>query len=506
MAEFVESRFLWTKGDWGNQGAFMAGRGEDGWFKGTNVLVRKDGSLCPRPGLKARTYTGLPANPVRWWSYAAVTVGAVSGVIIFVVENKAYWVPAFTDGAATEIGTLAGIETAYSSAAPVLSGGKVYFALRSQGVYEWNPAAVSPTPQLTRVFAQGGILDFELYGERCYASSIRTVWYSDAADFTQWDAALQFFKVGWEFANYRMASLRNNLYFFRQGGGHFVMSGAPGSTSTLRETGAGLPPDIHSTVKVRTEDAAVWIPQVRNAPVYYRGGLVDSERWKHLEDWTTSGNGEHSGAFSFGEQGICFTGTADDTGLLRHRDVWTKHEWDVNARFVSRVSADAFAFCDLGNTGVAPKFWVWYYAADLPGVVGTDWPPGDASDTPVSASVSLPEWWHAQGQEVRVVSVEVEFDSFDTGTSQTAHFDLTVDALGAGSVGNASRGTATSATQTLDEPVSSSSATGDARRITFNVGDQGWGRGYQIHLTNIRSVAIRSITAQVRVEPRDPKG
>ena len=502
MAEFVESRFTWNKGDWGNQGAFMAGRGEDGWFKGTNVIVRNDGSLCPRTGLKARTYTGLPTGIVRMWSFVPVAIGGDTGLIMFVVDDKAYWVPAFNDGACTLIGTLAGVETSFISALPVMSSDDVYFATRTQGVYKWDPGAGT----LTQVFSQGGLFDLVLYGERLYASSIRRVYYSDAADFTAWDAALQFFDVGWQFANYRMASLRNNLFFFRQGGGHFVMSGAPGSTSTLRETGSGLPPDIHSPIPISTEDACAWVPQFRNAPVYYRGGVVDPDRWAHLEDWTTSGAGARGGSFSYGQQGLCFSGADDNTALLRYNNVWTKHEMGVDSRFITRVSHDAFAFCDLGTASTVPKFWLWYYAAELPGVVGTEWPPGDASDTPVSASVSLPEWWHPQGHEARVISVEVDFVSFDTDTSATAHFDLTVDALRPRIVEGASRGGNTSQTYAFDEATSLSAAAGDERRIVFNTGDQGWGRGYQIHLTNLRSVAIRSITAQVRVEPRDPRG
>lgn len=502
MAEFVESRFVWSKGDWGNKGAFMAGRDEDGWFKATNMMVYDDGSIGPRAGMHRLAHTGLPTGVIRSWGYVPSVVGAYTGVIVFVVGDTAYWVPAFEAGACTTIGTLAGTETAFCSALPVLSGGVVYIATRNQGIYAWNISGST----FTRVFAQAGIYDLVLYGERLYAATDRRVYYSKAADFATWDAALNFFDVGWQFANYRMASLRNNLYFFRQGGGHFILSGAPGSTATLRETGRGLSPDAHSCVAVPPEDAAVWIPGSRNAPVYYRGGLVDTDRWAHLEDWTTSGGDLRGGAFSFGRRTLCFTGATDRAMLLRHNNIWTKHIAGVAVEVVARASDDWFVFTDAGDTAAAPTFWLWKYGTNRPGVAGSVGArPGDDSDTPLAAELHLPEWWHPQGSEVRVLKVEVDFMSFDTDTVANARFDLTVQTLRPRATATITTGGTTSGTYSFNEATGSSSASGTERHASFNVGEQGWARGFQIHLTNIASVAIRSITVTCRAEPRDAR-
>lgn len=506
MAEFVESRFAWNKGDWGNKGSFMAGRDGDGWFKGTNVVVRKDGSLGPRTGVSALAHTSLPTGVVQMIGYVAASKNGYTGLILFVVGGTAYWVPAFEAGPCVTIGALAGAETEFCSAVPILSEGIVYFATRTQGIYSWDVNVGTLTREFDMNLGADDCYDLVLYGERLYACSLRRIYYSDAADFGTWSAALNFFDVGWQFANYRMAALRNNLYFFRQGEGHFILSGAPGSTAVLRETGRGLSPDEHSALAVPSEDAAMWIPQVRNAPVLYRGGLVDVDRYAHLEDWTTSINGNRSSAFSFGDQAVCFLGSTDNNMLLRHNGVWTKHELGVAAKYVRRAASDYFVLCDGGGAAAAPTFWVWDYTTDRPGVSGTvSAQPGDASNTPLVAEVALPEWWHPQGQEVQVRKVEVDFVSFNTGTAATAHFDLTVDTLRPRSTAAVSTGGLTSSTLSFDESVASSAASGTERHASFNVGDQGWGRGFQVHLANLRSVAIRSVTVTCRVEPRDPR-
>lgn len=504
MAEFVESRFQWSKGDWGNKGAFLAGRADDGFFKGTNVMVYKDGSIGPRAGMVALGLTGAPTGEVRMFGYVPTTKDGYSGLFLMVVGNKAYWAPALElSGAWTEIGTLAGTETEFCSARPILSEGMCYFATRNQGIYKWNVSSGT----LTQVSTTSGIYDMARYGERLYAATLRRVYYSDAADFSTWDEDLSWFDVGWQFANYRLGALRNNLFFFRQGGGHYILSGTPTSTSTLRETGSGLPPDEHSTTVIPSEDAAAWIPQVRNAPVYFRSGMVDPDRWAHLEDWTTSANGQRHGAYSYGEQTVAFLGATDHKMLVRHNGVWTKHEVGVDVERICRVSSDWFGFTDGGSASTAPSFWLWGYDFDKPGITeaGQGRRPGDGTDTPLAASIDLPEWWHPQGAEVRGLKVEVDFVSWGTGTAETAHFDLTIDALRTRSLESVSRDGNASATFSFDEAVASSSAAGDERRASFNVGDQGWGRGFQIHLTNIRSVSIRTITVSARAEPRNSR-
>lgn len=112
------------------------------------------------------------------------------------------------------------------------------------------------------------------------------------------------------------------------------------------------------------------------------------------------------------------------------------------------------------------------------------------------------------GYEQRVVAVEVEFESFDWNHSQSAHFDLQVRAWhpsGDTVSATASRGFNASKAYTFDEVMSASSSAGDYRRRKFKVGDQGWGRGYQLVFENIRGVAIRSVTAVVDAEPRDTR-
>lgn len=504
MAKFVESRRTWDKGDWGNLGSYRAGAGGDGFFKAENMVVYNDGSIGPRPGLSQLAHTGVPSGLIRMFGYVAAEVSGTSGVILFVVGNTAYWVPAFTAGAATSIGTLAGTETEFCSARPVLSEGVVYFATRNQGTYKWDIGAGT----LTQTSTISGIYDLERYRDRLYASTTRRIYYTDAANFSTWTTATSFFDVGWQFDNYRLASLRNNLFVITQGGGHYIVSGVPESTLTLREAGVGISPDEHSAVKVPAQDSVWWIPQNRNAPVKFRGGIIDVDSLAHLEDWTDSTSGFRTSAFSYGDRATIFVGTIDNKALLHHNDIWTRHAFAVDAQLVDRAAADYFVFTDAGTSTTAAKFWLWEYDYGQPGLateVGAQ--PGDNSDTPLSAHVYLPEWWHPQGQDVRAESVEVEFVSYDTNTAATAHFDMVVRAMRPKVVGDAATTAyVDSGTYDFDESTASSAAGGTERREVFHIGDQGWARGYQIRFSNVRNVAIRSVTLTAQAESRGGRG
>lgn len=500
MAKFVESRRTWGKGDWGNLGSYRAGQAEDGFFKAENMIVLDDGSICPRVGVSEITHTGVPTGQIRLFSYVPTTVSGTVGVILFVVGNSAYWVPAFESGAATLIGTLAAAETEFCSARAILSEGIVYFATRNQGTYKWDVGGAT----LTQTSTISGIYDLERYRDRLYASTTRRVYYTDAAAFGTWTTATSWFDVGWQFHNYRLASLRNNLFVITQGGGHYIASGVPESTLTLREAGAGLSPDEHSAIKVAAKDSVWWIPQNRNAPVLFRGGIIDTDSVAHLEDWTTAVSGSRVSAYSFGPCTTIFLGTSDNNALVHHNDVWTRHDFGVSAELVDRAGADYFVFTDAGDASTAAKFWLWDFDTGKPGVATVSGAqPGDNSDTPLTAYVYLPEWWHPQGQDVRVETVEVEFVSYDTDTAATAHFDLVVRAMSPKAVGEApATASVDAATVSFDEATASSSADGTVRRKVFHVGDQGWGRGYQIRFSALRNVAIRSVTVTAQTEQR----
>lgn len=505
MGRFVEVRNTWAGGDWGTLGAFRAGQIADGFFKSENMIVYDDGSIGPRVGYTKLAHTSVPTGQARMAAYAPVVADGVSGVIVFVVGNTAYWVPAFAAGATRTIGTLAGTETEFCSADVVVSSGNVYFLTATQGLYQWNVNAETLT-QVASFDDETRVYDLARYKERLYVGALRRTYFSEAAAFATWDEAIDFFDVGWQFANYRLATLRNNLYFLRQGGGHYALSGVPESTAVLRETGSVLPPDLHSAVVDEYNDTAYWIPQERNAPVRFQGGVGDTRTMERLDDWTTSSSGLRFGAYSFEKESVLFLGSQDNAGLLWFNDVWTYHDFsDFDVQYPVRAGSDSFVLVDPGEAAEAPEFYLWDYDNMQPGVVGEDYRPGDNSDTPVNAWLHLPEWYHPRAEEARVVGVEVDFTTWDTSTSATAHFDLVVEALRQTNVNTTPTGGTVSQTYTFDEAVGSSATTGTERRIRFHTGDQGWGRGYQIRLTNIRNVSIRSVSAIVDDEPRDSR-
>lgn len=514
MAQFTEVFNRWDKGDWGTLGRRRAGQLEDGFFKAKNLIVHPDNSIGPRLGLRTFSHTGVPNGNVLLAGYLG-EFGQATQERFFVIGNTLYVAPSATNGATRTIGTLSGgTPTGLAHASYVTVNNDAMFAVPGSGVYYWNRASDS----LTQVSPDSSLAwnSMVLHRDRVYASTFGyRLYFSDPADFTTWGVG-SYLDVGYESGVVAIGQVGNNLHIYTERG-EWAMSGVPESSSTLREV---LPstyaPGSNNVVAAKDLGGAWWIPSERNAPAWSRAGLLDRASYEHLEDWATGS--VHSsvicGAYDYGSGDVLFIDDAGN-GLLRHNSVWTYQVFSTGTSgIVHPMGGSVFGLVKDGTASTPPVFYG--YRAELsegrihrPGFVSdTGAQPGDASTTPLDAYLYLPEKWHPQGKEMQVEQVEVRFVTFNTGTAETAHFDVVVEATSPTRVdGTASVGGNTSGVQSFDEAVSSSSTSGTEQVMRFNVGDQGWGRGYQIRFDNIRSLNIREVSAiGVRDEPREGRG
>lgn len=509
MARFVEVFDRWDKGDWGTLGRTRAGRLEDGFFSARNMIVYDDGSIGPRPGVKARAYTGVPNGALLSSGYA-FEFGAATQELFFVVGADLYAAPAFADGAVRTVATAlaGGAPASATHDAYAVADNNVYLALADSGtggrVYQWNRS----TDAVSSIATTASVLNhITLHRDRLYAcgQSPNRVYYSDAATPGTWTVATSFFDVGYNGALYAMGTVSNSLHIYMENG-EWALSGVPESTSVLRElfVGGGLSPSSRGVVRVPDEGGAFWLPSERNAPVRSRAGIADRTSMEHLEDW--GGAGDRGGAYHKVTRDLLFVDSSGN-GLWRHNDVWTVHDFAQGSDgIIFPMQEDLFCLAVDGDASNPAAFYVLESDTNRPGCTSDDdAAPGDGSTAPLDAYLHLPEKWHPAGKEMRVTAVEVDFVSWNTGTTETAHFDLTVYATRSHAVGEASDGDNAGTTQSFDEAVASSSTSGTQRRIRMNVGDQGWGRGYQIRLTSIRNCSIRAVSVTVDDESRDAR-
>ena len=224
------------------------------------------------------------------------------------------------------------------------------------------------------------------------------------------------------------------------------------------------------------------------------GSVTDGSRWDHLELGTETVRGVYD---PFEDVvGLYADGGA---ALLMREGVWTRHDYGVDLtnlavqRSEPGTRQSGFVLTDGGGAETAATFYAQVNDFDRPGFESDTFARvGDASATPNEMYLYLPEYRPPSNQEITVREVKVDFVKWQTGTTATNHFDVTVRVL---SLYDAD-GYRDSETLAFDEPGSATFAgtSGTEERANFSFGDQGSGSGFQILIDNIRGCAIRSVS------------
>lgn len=486
-----------TGGDWGDSDATVAPRNR---FKAKNMVVNRDGTICPRPGLREVTssYTGLPTGEIKGYGFAPSNPLA----IYFVIGTTVYTVPAVATGAAASWGSIAAAPEVFhlpqeTNRVDIDTDTWLYLAFKGSGVYRRKLTGTTWERVLDDF---DSAVDLTRSHERLYAAGQRGIRYTAVDDFTTWDEN-DTFDIGYTYTARCIVETGFGLYVFRQGDGLWYITGDPAAGVRPSNIYTEKSPGMNSVWYDR-KGLAVWIPQERKAPIIVERQVVDDTSLDHLRSWCESDPGDEVAvAYASEYESLVFVHATDNKGLARISDVWVEFDFEVEiSKCISRVQTSAFSLSDGGGAAATPKFYLWNPALQRPGFTTDTYArPGDGSDTPLDAELFLPELTIGGDESDLsgiVETVEVEFISWNSGTTETAHFDVTVrtwDPVGEGGV----TGVRDAVAQSFDEAVTESATTGTRQRMSFEFGDQGRGRRHQIRLTNVRNVSIKEITVNI---------
>lgn len=491
-------------GEWGDLGARNARPDQ---FAALNMLLYRTGLLGPRPGVRPLALTGVTANPLKgfgWHGTPGADLWWCIGTAIQTADSSSYG-----SAAATASGALASTPTEPLASVEV-AGGYTYLTSRDDKTYRLLHTG---SPAVSAIASSPGGRCIGIYGQRMVvggtgAATEQRLRYSDADDYTTWDAA-NYFDVGDAVSLVYAAPQRLHLALGKADGTWWVVTGTLGSTNVLRRIAGGSRHPWHgwgTFAALQGDDRICFVPVGADHPAYFAGATIEELDHLKFTDGTAMANAAtHLRAVKMKrpDEALILSGLSGQRMMQHRNGIWTFHE-------LSSVTGGAAAWAcgdgqgrvfiaNPGSAGVAPTFHVYDTDLDRPGFTAdTNARPGDGSDTPLSAQVSFPEWWDRDGREVTVRGVEVHFRKWQTGSGTDNAFTVTVDALRR--YGGAA--TLSSGSQTWSEAGASASTSGTDTRATFQFGEQGPAHGFQVRLTAVKGVAIRSVTAIVDVGER----
>lgn len=522
MAQEIFEYADFSGGDYGRSEAWRAPKNT---FSATNMLVYRTGELGVRPGVRLTNPTGLSNGAIWGIGQRPLTPGDIwfgQGTAI------KHFTPQTTPGAvSTASGSLTG--TPSGRVAIDENGTTTYIITPNANGYSFNGASITNLTNMPNGAA------IALYGDRLAivpASAASTVQFSAAASYNNWTISAGnavSVTVGDTDPITALLAQRGHLAVLKKGSSLYVVTGTPGTNEALRPVYRFDGPVAQWGAGRTRADDRIWFAPTNAQPIVaFDGTNVQTfdnfplSLYTNVADRSvvTLKDDDQAGA-AFVVNANAGQGSANEV-WLRYRGAWTRHTFGVGITNYATAAFHGYAqdgdasvsrlrygtmlvFSDGGAAGATPNFWAWQPFIDRPGQEADPFAAsaeraGDASATPVSGSVTLPEQRMKNGQEIQVTGVIVDFRSWNTGGSTNNHFDLTADTL------NTYEASApvSSATASFDEAPGASPLAGAVRSKYFSFGDQGRGGAFQLKLANVRGVAFQRF--RVVTETFPPRG
>lgn len=491
----AESRVVYddfSRGEYGHTGGSHAPSGS---FTGRNVMVYRNGHIGPRPGLKA--LPGAPGGTIQamWWALGAI------GIDLFwtLASSGAIEKYNMSSGAVTSSGSLG---YAPSSQPQSVYAGLGVFYLTSRG---GSTVKVDlSTGSAATVAAVAGGTDIAIVGERLYVANDGTeyfrVWYSDAADFSTFQTA-SYFDVGRKAGISALIAQKDHLSIALQDGSWHIYQGAGDAASLRKATPGAFQPWVlnPNAIEVMGDDDIVFMGPNGDWLIRFDGsGYVEDFGIGILGDTLPYTSEAGVKVLAGRRAGECVVLRPSDQRILSRREgAWSV--FDIGTPFTVAAASSNQGLYALTN---GSSLYSLDLRVDRPGFTSDNFArPGDLTDTPLAANFHMPEWWSEPGYEVVVDQVVVDFVKWNIGTTNHNHFNLDLDVFGRFSA----PGTASPAAQSWDEATSLASTVGVKDRAVFLIGEQGAGAGFQVGLTGMVGVSIRSISVRVTTRPSSPR-
>lgn len=495
-------------GDWGRTEPWRAPKNT---FSATNMLVYRTGEIGVRTGVRNVTPAGVANGVVQGLGRMPSSLSTV-----FYAQGTAvkYFDP-------VEGGTLSTATGAFTGAGPTArthmddAGNTVYIATTTVNGYSLTGSTLTSLNNMPNAQA------IALYGQRLAVVPTATpnsIVFSADSSFNNWTISAGnavSVTIGDSDPIKAIFAQRTHLAVLKQNSGLYILTGTPGTSETVR-LASRLEGPLASWQAGRTRsDDRIWFATTNAQPM----AMFDGTNVSWYDNYPLSlfsqfaartvmplRYDDQTGA-AFIVEANAGVGTANEV-WLHHRGMWTRHTFGVGITAQAASCGVGFpqdggtdpsrirygsqlVFTDGGAVGAPPAFWSWLPCPDRPGLEASPFAQsaeraGDASSTPVTGTLTLPEQRSEDGHEIQVRGVIVDFRSWQTGGASNNHFDLAVNTLNS----YESPTPVSSATAAFDEAPSLSSLAGSVRSKYFSFGDQGRGSAFNLSLTNIRGVAF----------------
>ncbi len=473
-------------------------------FHALNMIVYKSGELGVRAGMKERTPSGVATGVVLGFGNTPVPTRDAW----FAIGNTVYTFDMLVgNNLLTATGSMAGAATTVFDSVQV--GTDIYLTAKGKtNSYKLQVNSGVGTAVLTTMTGSPSGRTITSLGARMVIGDItgsleNRIRFSDALDYNSWPSA-NFIDIGDGWLITGLYPQRQHLVISKQVG-FYVLTGVPGVNPVLRKVSNDFGPLGSHEGAMGSGDVLYNWPIFGHFPADFNG--TRNQKLRHLNTHiSTSGTGDvfppTNGVTPIVDytDGAIFVEKTTNKAIAYLNNVHTYHTFGQNiSGFVSKDpgTGGLVTFCDGGGASSTAKFWIWDVGLDRPGFEGdTHARAGDGSSTPVSGSVTFPEYWDRSADEFYVKAVIVDFRKWNTGGASNNHFDLSVDTLR-----TYQAGTVASNTVSFDEAVASSSASGTIARRIFGFGEQGVGNGFQLNFTNVKGIAFQRIEVVLDTRP-----
>lgn len=476
----------------------------DNMWDGRNIILYRDGSLGPRPGLKPFTLGRTTAGKVTGFHHTLSETKSllyIDGTHVWSVDDNQSGAQVFDFGAMPGVSFNDYLQ-------PIVNRDSSYSyigSLEGTGLSTVVRANFATNDLTTSASLTGGV-SLSFYGTRLVVGNQLQLFYSQRLQALVGGAAnfIDVTNKGGEIVF--VSEQRGHLTVVTRDGQFYVLTGVPGVNDTLRRVAdVKLKPawlSFTSMVDVG-DDIIYYLSPINNFPGQFDGAehhdlpylsmTPEDPRATYASTQTNASYKKSKALQGSDNASPAFVLAAPDNRmLLRHHGTWSLHQFtvDVGQAWASDGRGRMFAFGPV-QAGAGTPAWTLDWKLERPTfTTDTHAKVGDNTGTPLDAYFVLPEQWATESEFVRVAQVIVDFTRWDTGAGATNHFDVEVTAIA-----RFSQISDVSQTKEWDQAGASSPATqaGQRDRVRLTFGEQGEGAGYRVALRNIRGVAIRSV-------------
>jgi len=502
VADFTLRYGDWKGGDFGIRDPSKADADQ---FSGTNVLPYNSRLLGVRAGLKRLNVTGLPGHnlvpgPAGFWSMP-------SGALI-VVLDKPYQVPN-AGGAAVAWTGYPPPATTPTSPIKFLVGNGINYSLMGGKLYKHaSPAST------TLVTTPADFSYMVRWGYWFVAVDVTTpwrIWFSDVtasgSNFDSWPAN-NYLDVGNSEPITALNPIFNTLYVGKRTGWNAV-SGVLGTLASVRGVALGLGPTDPRLTAATTDNRILYWP-VEPRPAWFNGERVSIESEQQVEHRSSPFTCDTVIVTPTARRLILANDTTAGTQILTwSSSAWTRHLFPqklaglvpVDVIDGSQMPADVIYSVQAPTiVGEPVVIGSYHHDLDRPGHLDDQYAAPTDAGLPdlVAGAVTFPTYWEPIGRQVRVRTLIIQFRKWASGIP-TAKNEMWVRVNALGRYGG---GLELGNSQPWVEPCERASTDGTDDSWRVNIGEQGYGNGFQIDFQRIAGVALREVVAlcDVRTE------